>query len=144
LGISSGPVIAAHYRRHRHQEFRRFLDTIDTAVPDQLDLHLICDNYATRKTPEIHTWLLRHPRFHLHSTPTSASWLNLVQRWSAELTNRKLRRPAHHSVVEPETDIRKGINEWNAHPRPFIWTKTADEILHTLASYRQRINDSGH
>jgi transposase len=144
LDISSGSVIAQPYRRHRHQEFRRFLATIDTAVPDQLDLHLICDNYATHKTPAIHRWLLRHPRFHLHFIPTSASWLNLVERWFAELTTRKLRRSAHRSVVELEADLRRWINEWNADPKPFIWTKTADEILHTLASYCQRINDSGH
>jgi transposase len=114
LDIASGSVIAQSYRRHRHQEFRRFLATIDDAVPDQLDLHLICDNYATHKTPAIHKWLLRHPRFHLHFTPTSASWLNLVERWFAELTNRKLRRSAHRSVVELEADLRKWINEWNA------------------------------
>jgi transposase len=135
LEISSGSVIAAHYRRHRHQEFLRFLKTIDNAVPAELDLHLICDNYATHKTPAIHHWLLRHPRFHLHFTPTSASWLNLVERWFAELTNRKLRRSAHRSVTELEADIRKWINEWNADPKPFIWTKTADEILDNLANY---------
>jgi transposase len=144
LEISSGSVIAAHYRRHRHQEFLRFLKTIDNAVPAELDLHLICDNYATHKTPAIHQWLLRHPRFHLHFTPTSASWLNLVERWFAELTNRKLRRSAHRSITELEADIRKWINEWNADPKPFIWTKTADEILDNLASYCQRINASGH
>ena len=144
LEVSSGSVIAQHDRRHRHQEFLRFLKTIDNAVPAELDLHLICDNYATHKTPAIHQWLLRHPRFHLHFTPTSASWLNLVERWFAELTNRKLRRSAHRSVTELETDIRKWINEWNADPQPFVWTKTADEILDNLASYCQRINDSAH
>jgi transposase len=143
LEISSGSIIAAHYRRHRHQEFLRFLKTIDNAVPAELDLHLICDN-ATHKTPAIHQWLLRHPWFHLHFTPTSASWLNLVERWFAELTNRKLRRSAHRSVTALEADIRKWINEWNADPKPFIWTKTADEILDNLANYCQRINDSGH
>jgi transposase len=144
LEISSGSVIAQHYRRHRHQEFLRFLKTIDDAVPPELDLHLICDNYATHKTPAIQQWLLRHPRFHLHFTPTSASWLNLVERWFAELTNRKLRRSAHRSVTELEADIRTWINQWNADPKPFVWTKTADEILDNLANYCQRINDSGH
>jgi transposase len=144
LDVASGSVIAQHYRRHRHQEFLRFLKLIDAAVPDGLDLHLICDNYATHKTPEIKKWLLRHPRFHLHFTPTSSSWLNLVERWFAELTNRKLRRSAHRSVTELEADIRKWINEWNKDPKPFVWTKTADEILDTLASYCQRINNSGH
>jgi len=142
--VASGSVIAQHYRRHRHQEFLRFLKLIDQAVPDGLDLHLICDNYATHKTPAIHKWLLRHPRFHLHFTPTSSSWLNLVERWFAELTNRKLRRSAHRSVTELEADIRKWITEWNKDPRPFVWTKTADQILETLAAYCRRINESGH
>ena len=112
--------------------------------PQGLDLHLVLDNYATHKTPAIHQWLLKHPRFHLHFTPTSSSWLNLVERWFAELTNRKLRRSAHRSVTELETDIRKWINEWNKNPKPFVWTKSADEILETLAAYCQRIIDSGH
>jgi transposase len=142
--LASGSVIAQHYRQHRHQEFLRFLKLIDAAVPQDLDLHLVLDNYATHKTPAIHKWLLRHPRFHLHFTPTSSSWLNLVERWFAELTNRKLRRSAHRSVVELEADIRKWINEWNKDPRPFIWTKTADEILETLAAYCGLITGSGH
>ena len=142
--LASGSVIAQHYRRHRHQEFLRFLKLIDAAVPKDLDLHLVLDNYATHKTPAIHQWLLKHPRFHLHFTPTSSSWLNLVERWFAELTNRKLRRSAHRSVTELEADIRKWINEWNKDPKPFMWTKTADEILETLAAYCERINDSGH
>jgi transposase len=142
--LSSGSVIAQSYRRHRHQEFLRFLKLIDAAVPTDLDLHLVLDNYATHKTPEIHKWLLRHPRFHLHFTPTSSSWMNLVERWFAELTTRKLRRSAHRSVTELEADIRKWINEWNKDPKPFVWTKTADQILETLAAYCERINDSGH
>jgi transposase len=144
LEVSSASVIAQHYRRHRHQEFLRFLKTIDDAVPAELELHLICDNYATHKTPAIKQWLLRHPRFHLHFTPTSTSWLNLVERWFAELTNRTLRRFTHRSVTALEADIRAWINSWNADPKPFIWTKTADEILDNLANYCQRINDSGH
>jgi transposase len=142
--LASGSVIAQPYRRHRHQEFLRFLKLIDAAVPKDLDLHLVLDNYATRKTPAIHQWLLKHPRFHLHFTPTSSSWMNLVERWFAELTNRKLRRSAHRSVTELETDIRKWVNEWNKNPKPFVWTKSADEILETLAAYCERINDSGH
>jgi transposase len=137
LDVASGSVIAQHFRRHRHQEFFRFLKTIDAAVPAELDLHLICDNYATHKAPAIKKWLLRHPRFHLHFTPTSASWLNLVERWFAELTNRKLRRSAHRSITELEADIRRWINKWNADPNPFVWTKTADEILDNLATYCQ-------
>jgi transposase len=144
LDLASGSVIAQSYRRHRHQEFLRFLKLIDTAVPKGLDLHLVLDNYATHKTPEIHKWLLRHPRFCLHFTPASSSWLNLVERWFAELTNRKLRRSAHRSVTELEADIRKWVNDWNKDPRPFVWTKTADQILETLAAYCELINDSGH
>jgi transposase len=142
--LASGSVIAQPYRRHRHQEFLRFLKLIDGAVPKALDLHLVLDNYATHKTPEIQKWLLKHPRFRLHFTPTSSSWLNLVERWFAELTNRKLRRSAHRSVTELETGIRTWINEWNKNPKPFVWTKTADEILETLAAYCERITDSGH
>jgi transposase len=142
--LASGSVIAQHYRRHRHQEFLRFLKLIDATVPRDLDLHLVLDNYATHKTPAIKDWLVKHPRFHLHFTPTSSSWLNLVERWFAELTNRKLRRSAHRSVTELEADIRKWINEWNKDPRPFVWTKSADDILETLADYCQRIMDSGH
>ena len=142
--VGSGSVIAQSYRRHRHQEFLRFLKLIDAAVPRDLDLHLVLDNYATHKTPAIHQWLVKHPRFHLHFTPTSSSWLNLVERWFAELTNRKLRRSAHRSVIELEDDIRKWITEWNKNPKPFTWTKSADDILETLAAYCQRILDSEH
>jgi transposase len=144
LDPTSGSVIANYYRRHRHQEFLRFLKLIDTAVPAGYDLHLILDNYAAHKTPAIKNWLLRHPRFHLHFTPTSASWLNLVERWFAELTSRKLRRSAHRSVIALEADVRAWVNAWNADPKPFVWTKTADEILNTLAAYCQRISDSRH
>ncbi|WP_435610493.1 IS630 family transposase [Streptomyces sp. C10-9-1] len=144
LDIASGSVIAQHYRRHRHQEFLRFLKTIDDAVPKDLDLHLVLDDYATHKTEAVKKWLLRHPRFHLHFTPTSVSWLNLVERWFAELTCRKLRRSAHRSVVELERDIRRWINERNKNPKPSVWTRTADEILETLAAYCTRTTDSGH
>lgn len=144
LDITSGSVIAQHYRRHRHQEFLRFLKVIDAAVPQHLELHLVLDNYATHKTEPVKKWLLRHPRFHLHFTPTSASWLNLVERWFAELTCRKIRRSAHRSIVELERDIRGWINEWNKNPKPFVWTKPANDILDTLAAYCTRINDSGH
>src|SRR5919109_4944143 len=106
LDVASGQVISQVHRRHRHQEFLRFLKRIDASVPAGLELHLVCDNYATHKTPAIKTWLLRHPRFHLHFTPTSASWLNLVERWFAELTNRKLRRSTHRSLIELERDVR--------------------------------------
>ena len=127
----------------RHQEFLRFLKVIDVAVPRDLDLHLVLDNYATHKTPAIRQWLVKHPRFHLHFTPASSSWLNLVERWFAELTNRKLRRSAHRSVTELEDDIRRWISEWNKNPGAFAWTKSADDILETLARYCQRITGPG-
>jgi transposase len=144
LDVASGTVIASTHRRHRHQEFLKFLRTIDRNVPAELDVHLVCDNYGTHTTPEIRRWLLRHPRFHLHLTPTYSSWLNLVERWFAELTNRKLRRSAHRSVAELEADLRAWVDAWNADPKPFVWTKTADEILDSLAAYLHLINNSGH
>jgi transposase len=134
--VRSSP--AQHHRRHRHQEFPRFLKLIDSAVPEDLDLHLVLDKDTTHKTPAIKEWLVKHPRFHLHFTPASSFWLNLVDRWLAELTSRKLRRSAHRSVTELETDIRKDqrasarINESNKAPKPFVWAKSADEILETL------------
>jgi transposase len=144
LDVATGLVISSMHQRHRHQEFLKFLKTVDAATPAGLDLHLICDNYATHKTPAVRTWLIRHPRFHLHFTPTSSSWLNLVERWFAELTNRKLRRSAHRNVRELEDDIRAWTDAWNSDPKPFVWTKTADEILESIASYLQLINDSEH
>jgi transposase len=144
LDVATGKVIGQTHRKHRHQEFLRFLKTIDKATPPEVDLHLVLDNYATHKTPAIHQWLVKHPRFHLHFTPTYSSWLNLVERWFAELTNRKLRRSAHRSVLALEADVKAWIEAWNTDPKPFIWTKTADDILETLAAYCQRINDSGH
>jgi transposase len=144
LDVTTGKVIGQTQRKHRHQEFLRFLRTIDAATPPELDLHLVLDNYATHKTPAIQQWLLRHPRFHLHFTPTYSSWLNLVERWFAELTNRKLRRSAHRSVAALEADMAAWIEAWNNDPKPFVWTKTADEILATVAAYCQRINDSAH
>jgi transposase len=144
LDVASGKVISQVHRRHRHQEFLKFLRTVDRNVPAELDVHLVCDNDATHNTPAIKTWFLRHPRFHLHFTPTYSSWLNLVERWFAELTNRKLRRSAHRTVAELEADLTAWIAAWNDDPRPFVWTKTADEILDNLASYLHLINNSGH
>jgi transposase len=144
LDVASGKVISATHRRHRHQEFLKFLRTIDRNVPATLDVHLICDNYATHNTEAIKQWFVRHPRFHLHFTPTYSSWLNLVERWFAELTTRKLRRSAHRSITELEADLTAWIQAWNDDPRPFVWTKTADEILDNLARYLHLINNSGH
>ncbi|RGC65510.1 Integrase core domain protein [Micromonospora sp. MW-13] len=144
LDVATGKVIGQTQRKHRHQEFLRFLRTIDRATPPELGLHLVLDNYATHKTLAIGQWLLKHPRFHLHFTPTYSSWLNLVERWFAELTNRKLRRSAHRSVAALEADVNAWIEAWNADPNPFVWTKTADDILETIAAYCQRINDSAY
>ncbi|MFJ3176631.1 transposase, partial [Streptomyces roseus] len=130
--------------RHRAAEFKKFLTKLDSEVPDDLQVHLILDNYATHKTPDIKKWLLSHPRFHLHFTPTSASWLNLVERWFAELTQKELKRGVHRSVQALERDIRAWLTGGNEQPRPFVWTKTADEILDKDAAYYRRISDSGH
>ncbi len=144
LDVASGLVIADMTERHRAQEFRRFLNLIDRTVPDHLDVHLVVDNSSTHKTPEIHRWLLRHPRFQLHFTPTYSSWLNLVERWFAELTAKWLRRGTHRSTKELEAAITTWVDNWNDDPTPFVWHKSADEILDTLAAYCQRISDSGH
>lgn len=144
LDVASGKVIADLTPRHRSEEFRRFLNLIDKSVPAHLDVHIVLDNQSTHKTPSIQRWLVRHPRFHLHFTPTYSSWLNLVERWFAELTNKWLRRGTHHSVRELTASIRTWITNWNDEPKPFVWHKTADEILDSLANYCDRISDSGH
>ncbi|MGA5519330.1 IS630 family transposase [Streptomyces pseudogriseolus] len=144
LEVATGKVIGSLHRRHRAVEFKKFLAKLDKEVPAELEVHLILDNYVTHKTPAVKKWLLAHPRFHLHFTPTSSSWLNLVERWFAELTQKKLRRGVHRSVQALERDIRSWLADWNEHPRPFVWTKTADEILDKVAAYCRRISDSGH
>jgi transposase len=144
LDLSTGKVIGALHSRHRATEFLAFLKTIDASVPADLDVHLVLDNASTHKTPAVKRWLLAHPRFVLHFTPTSSSWLNLVERWFAELTTKKLRRGTHTSVRQLNTDIRAWITTWNDNPRPYVWTKTADQILASIGNYCQRINDSGH
>jgi transposase len=144
LDLASGQVIGSLHARHRSQEFLAFLKKIDTEVPVDLDVHLVLDNASTHKTPAVKRWLTAHPRFVLHFTPTSSSWLNLVERWFAELTNKKLRRGTHTSVRQLNNDIRTWIQTWNDNPRPYVWTKTADQILASIGNYCTRINDSGH
>jgi len=144
FNVADGTVISALHRRHRAVEFRKFLVKLDKQVPAALDVHLICDNYATHKTDAIQRWLAAHPRFHLHFVPTSSSWLNLVERWFSELTTKLLQRGVHKSVQALEADIRTWIEHWNDDPRPFVWTKTADEILDALTAYCQRISGAGH
>ena len=144
LDVATGQVIGSLHARHRSQEFLAFLKKIDAEVPADLDVHLVLDNASTHKTPQVKRWLTAHPRFVLHFTPTSSSWLNLVERWFAELTTKKLRRGTHTSVRELNTDIRAWIDTWNDNPRPYVWTKTADQILASIGNHCRRINDSGH
>ena len=144
LNVKSGKIIAEHHRRHRGIEFRKFLITIDQNVPQQLEVHLVLDNYGTHKTPMIQRWLLRHPRFHLHFTPKGASWINQVERFFADLTNQQIKRGAHRSTVELERAIREYIDARNKSPRPFVWTKSADDILASIERFCQRISGSGH
>jgi len=138
LDVASGQVIAEMSPRHRAEEFRRFLNLIDASVPAHLDVHVVLDNSSTHKTPTIQRWLLRHPRFTLHFTPTYSSWLNLVERWFAELTTKQLRRGVHRSVRALEAAIREFIAAHNTAGTPFVWTKTADEILASIARFAQR------
>jgi transposase len=142
--ITDGSVIGELHRQHRATEFKKFLTTIDKTVPQELGVHVICDNYGTHKTPAIKAWLGRHPRFHLHFTPTGSSWINQVERWFGFLTDQMLRRGVHKSVQALERDIRAWVADWNQHPRPFIWTKTAEEILESLGRYCRRISGAGH
>ncbi|MEU5736105.1 MULTISPECIES: IS630 family transposase [Streptomyces] len=142
--VATGEVISSLHRRHRATEFKKFLVKIDKEVPAHLQIHLICDNYGTHKTPAIRTWLSKHPRFHMHFTPTGSSWINQVERWFGFLADQKIRRGAHKSVQTLEADIRAWVKDWNADPKPFIWTKTAEEILESLAQFCRRISGAGH
>lgn len=135
LNLATGQVVHQSGPRHRAIEFRKFLDAIDEAVPDGLDVHVVLDNSSTHKTPAIHKWLLQHPRFTFHFTPTSSSWLNLVERWFAELTRKLLKRSAHHSVAALTADLNNWVATWNDDPKPFVWHKTADQILDGLKKY---------
>ena len=144
LDVKTGKVIGQCHRRHRAQEFRHFLQKLDGTVPAQLQVHLILDNYGTHKTPAIQRWLASHPRFHMHFTPTSASWLNLVERWFALLTEKRIRRGSFVSTRALEAAIAEFLEMHNQEPKPFVWTKTADEILETLAHFCQRTSNSAH
>ena len=144
LDVKTGAVIGECHRRHRALEFRKFLQTIDDTVPSELELHLVLDNLSTHKTPAIKRWLLKHPRFHLHFTPTSTSWINLVERWFALLTEKQIRRGVHRSTIALESAIEQFIAINNQAPKPFIWTKSADEILASIERFCRRTSDSGH
>lgn len=142
--VASGTIIGETHRRHRAIEFRKFLDTIDASVPADLDVHLILDNYSTHKAPVVRNWLAKRPRYHLHFTPTSASWLNLVERWFATLTDKRVRRGVFRSTRELEKAIASYLAEYNSNPRPFLWTKTADEILAAVSRFCMRTSVTGH
>ena len=144
LDVKSGRVIGNVHRRHRSQEFLKFLKAIDRETPDDLDLHLILDNYSTHKVPAVRRWLVRHPRFHIHFTPTYSSWINLVERWFSALTEKKLRRSTHKSVRRLERDLKGYIEINNESPKPFVWAKTADEILAAVARFCKRTSGAGH
>ena len=144
LDIATGEVIGETHRRHRGVEFLKFLRTIEANVPAELDIHLVMDNYGTHKTPAIKAWFARHPRFQVHFTPTSASWLNQVERWFATLTQKYLRRGTHRSTRQLEQAIRDYLAVHNANPKPFVWTKTADDILDSIKRFCMRISDSRH
>jgi transposase len=132
------------HRRHRSLEFRKFLDTIEANVAAELDAHIILDNYGTHKTAVIRKWFAKRPRFHVHFTPTYGSWINLVERWFAEITNKRIRRGLFRSVKELETAIREYIDVHNEDPKPFVWTRSADEILASIARFAQRTRSAAH
>jgi transposase len=142
--IADGSVISQTYRRRRAVEFKKFLVAIDKAIPTELDSYLVCDNLSTHKTPAINDWLARHPRFQMHFTPTGSSWINQVERWFGFLTDQLLRRGVHKSVAALEKDLREWIKNWNENPKPFVWRKTTEEILDSLAKYIARISGAAH
>ena len=144
FNTADGTVISSIHRRHRAIEFKKFLAKIDTQVPDGLEVHLVCDNYSTHKSPTILKWLESHPRFHMHFTPTYSSWINQVERFFAYATADLLQRSDHRSVQALESDIRKWVTGWNQNPKPFIWTKPAEQILESLARLLQRTTGAGH
>ena len=140
LEIATGKVITDIRKSHTSADFVAFLNKVNREVPAELDVHVILDNLSAHKTPTVHKWLLRHRRFHLHFTPTYGSWMNLVERWFSALTTKKLQRSAHRSVKELAADILAWADTWNENPRPFVWTKTAEDILERLAGYCTAIN----
>jgi transposase len=144
FNTADGTVISSLHRRHRSIEFKKFLAKIDATVPTDLDVHLVCDNYGTHKSPVVRVWLASHPRFHVHFTPTYSSWVNQVERFFAYITADLLQRSDHRSVQALEADIRAWVKAWNDNPKPFIWTKTADQILEKLGRLLQRISGGGH
>lgn len=144
LDVATGKVIGACHRRHRHQEFLRFLRVLEERLPEDQDIHLIMDNYGTHKTPRVKRWFAQHPHYHLHFTPTSASWLNLVERFFAELSEKRIRRGAFNSVQSLEQAIMKYLEQHNQDPRPFVWTASADLIFDRVTRLCERSYQSPH
>ena len=144
LDLATGEVIGELPRRHRSSEFLQFLRTIEANVPTALDGPLVMDNDGTHKTPSIKAWFARPPRFHVHFTPTSASWLNQVERWFATLTEKNIRRGTHRSTRQFEQAIRQYLDIHNANPRPFVWAKSADDILASIERFCLRTSNSPH
>ncbi|MCC9053893.1 IS630 family transposase [Microbacterium sp. F2E] len=144
LNTADGSVISSLHRKHRAIEFKKFLAKIDAQVPEGLTVHLICDNYQTHKSPAINAWLEKHPRFHMHFTPTYSSWINQVERFFGFVTDDLLRRSDHRSVQALEADIRAWVTAWNKNPTPFTWTKSAEQILESLGRLLNRISGAGH
>src|ERR1700676_4041601 len=142
LNAKTSAVITQFHQRHRSMQFREFLDLIETQVPRDLDVHIIMDNYGTHKTPLIRNWFAKRPRFHVHFTPTYGSWLSLVERWFAELTMKQIRRGAFRSVPQLKAAIQEFIDAHQENPKPFVWTKTADEILAGIARSAERTPDA--
>lgn len=142
ISVFDGLVISQCQPKHRHQEWLKFLKTIDAETPPELDLHLVVDNYATHKHPKVLRWLAKHPRFHVHFTPTSSSWLNLIERWFRDLTQRRLRRGIFRSVAELQRAIQNYVDQHNSNPQPFVWTKSASQILEKVRRARAALNKS--
>jgi len=142
--IATGKVIGDPHRRHRSQEFVKFLPTIDAKVPEEFDVHIVMDNYGTHKTQTVRNLFARHPPFHVHFTPTSASWINQVERWFATLTEKQIRRGTHRSTRALERAIKEYVAHNNDNPTPFQWTKSADDILDSIQRFCLRTSNSGH
>jgi transposase len=144
LNVATGKIIGQCHRRHRHQEFLKFLNTIADQMPLDQEIHIVLDNYATHKTPRVKKWFLKHPNWHIHFTPTSSSWINQIERFFAEITEKRIRRGVFRSVEALEKAIMEYLDNRNKNPKPFVWTATADRILESVAKKFKRINGSPH
>ncbi|HEY7617413.1 MAG TPA: IS630 family transposase [Terriglobales bacterium] len=144
LDVATGQVVGECHRRHRHQEFLKFLERVESQLPKDVEVHLVMDNYGTHKTPKVIRWFARHPRYHIHFTPTSGSWMNQVERWFAELTDKRIRRGSFAGVRSLERAIQEYLEQYNKAPKPFVWTADADLILGKVQRLCERISNSGH